>query len=308
VLVFFLILFKRVHAFFSQKRENKKKTEISNFISEALKKKGLPIPSFPPNFLLEILEIYDRRLKGEEWEEFKILITKNTLLPKARKWGKSLSWKRRNFAARVFSLTHLPEDEEENLLLLEDRSFLVRSIASATAVKMESQKGILKTLQNMEQEPGYGRYYYADLLSQSTQRVFKWIVEIALTHPSLHLACLEVLAVNTVPIPMPFIKQDLQSKEEAIRLAALKVVIRNPQIGSISLFAECMEDSNEKIRILGGQGLGNYASNESIESLRRGLTDSSPFVRLVCAKSFKKLDKIDQVKDPLLKTYVEQFA
>lgn len=304
------ILFKRLQSAISSKWKEKSEARVSQFLATCVKSKSV-VPKrglFSPVSLLEGMERYDRRLKGKKWEEIKDALCKAHLLPRARRWAKSLFWRRRNFGVRVFALKPLPEDESLILTLIDDRYFLVRSIASLAAIRLESKKGVLKTLTNMSREPGYGKYYYSDLLSRGSFQVFLWIAEIAASNKRLHLICLEFFGMNLPTVPTPFLNADLKSEQPDIRKAALKLAIRNPQKGSIALFASCLKDSDEKIRSLGAVGLGNYAEKESYDTLREHSTDASWDVRFECAKSLQKLGRLDLIKDPEMTRYIKEFG
>lgn len=363
-LVLFLIITKRVRSFFSEKRDQKLRHEISQFVTDCLEKKKIVLKKFSSQFrdrkeinaplieeknrsdledfsaagialntckgkssrdernfpsrsvaviflrpliLLEVLEDYNRRLNGADWEAIKLSLSKEFLLPKMRNWVKSWFWIKRNFAARALALTPLPQDEPYILYLIDDSSFLVRSIAATAAVRLESEKGVIKTLRNMSREPGYAHYYYSDILSQGSTQVFSWVAEAAAKRDDLHLACLEVLAAKVAPVPTPFLEQDFKASNSSVRQAALRVAIRNPQKGSVEIFSNCLKDPDEQIRKLGGSGLGNYSVEESYEALLKGAADPSWKVRLECAKSLKKLGKIELLKDEKMIKYVTDY-
>ena len=257
---------------------------------------------------LETLEAYDRKIKGIQWETLKKTLATQFLLPKARKWFKSLFWVKRNFAARVFSLAPQNEDETYILALIDDPSFLVRCFAATAAIKIESQKGVLKILEKMQQEPGYENYYYSDMFSQGSQQIFQWIIEFANTYPKLRLQCLSVLKLKTSSIPPSFLNPDLNASDLKTKIAALEILVRNPSLGSVKIFASCFKDLNERIRVLGACGLGNFSTQESLSLLKNGYLDPSPLVRLECARSLKKLGKTNLLCDEELIEYIKEFG
>ena len=159
----------------------------------------------------------------------------------------------------------------------------------------------------MRGEPGYAHYYYSDILSQGSNQVFSWVAEAAAKRDNLHLACLEVLAAKVVHVPTPFLEQDFKASDSNLRQAALKVAIRNPQNGSVEIFSKCLKDPDEQIRALGGMGLGNYPVEESYAALAKGAADASWKVRLECAKSLKKLGKVELLKDQKMVQYVTDY-
>lgn len=309
--VFCLIVIKRIRFFVSEKKSKKIRHDLSKLVGDCLEKKRTlnSIKLVCSQYiLLEVLEGYNLRFSGDDWKQLNSLLSQRFLLPKARRWVKSWFWLKRNFAARVFALAPLSKDESHIVQLTQDRSFLVRSVASVAAVKLESKRGVLNILHNMHQELGYAHVYYSDILSQGSNQVFNWVAEVAAEHKALHLVCLEVLAGKTAPVATPFLNEDFQAKNAKIRQAALKVAIRNPQKGNEKIFSSCLEDPDEEIRILGSMGLGNYPVKEGYAALQKGASDSSWKVRLECAKSLKKLGKIHLLKDPEMVQYVLEFV
>ncbi len=304
-----LIIFKRVQLSLSKKQGLKLQNEISQIVKDCFEKKEIHFQKdLPFDVLLKVLEQYDHRLSGQEWQVVKKGLAEMFLLPLSRKWAKSWFWKRRNFAARVFALIPLVQDEALILRLSADHSFLVRSIACAALIRLESFKGLYKTLENMNQEPGYARYFYLDIISQGSSQVFQWVAEIAESHKELCLVCLEVFSIKTAPVPLSFLQKSLKSSDPEIQIAALEALIRNRQQGLIEIFLECLTSHNEKLRILGAKGLSNYPEEKSYLSLLKAEKDVSWAVRLECAKSLKILGQIKLLKDPQMVDYMLDFG
>jgi len=309
VLVFILI--KRLIHFFHAKQEQKRKKKLTQIISSCfLKKQSCELIKkvHTKTLLLEVLEIFNHRFNGDEWEVLKNDLSSKFLLPQARRWTHKLSWMKRNFSARVFALSPLKEDESLINALIDDESFLVSSIASYAALKLESPIGIRKSLLKIAKKEGYNHYFYADILSQGSNTVFQLISQICQKRDHLHLTCLEVLAMQTAQAPLKFLAKDLKSKDPELKQAALKVAIRNPQEEWLDIFCLNLSDENEEIRRLAAIGLKNYPSSKSLKALKRGLHDESWQVQLASAISLKVLNHLDLIEDKELKKYVQEFA
>ena len=206
----------------------------------------------------------------------------------------SFFWIKRNFAARCFALEPLIEDEKSILSLIDDPIFLVRSLASHAAIQLDSKEGIMKTLLHMSQETGYAHYRYRDILLHGSKNAFLWIEEIAekKKRTSIHLACLEVLAGTTITLPLPFLEDDLASKNSNVRLATLKVLNRHPQKNSEKILFKCLKDPEEDVRAEAAIGLENFSSEETLKQLKIALKDSSIKVRLQAGTTLKKFGEV----------------
>ncbi len=241
--------------------------------------------------LLATVEAFDRRISEAEWTELKNKIVTVYLLPTARKKATSSSWFKRNFAARCFALTPLKEDESLIFKLISDPVFLVRSVAAIAILNLENKEGIFKIIKQMSCEKGYARYYYRDLLLQGPTNITNFVKEIAEseTDPAIHLACLELLTDKSIVIIPHYIKDDLESTNDSIRLQAAKIVARNPQKDTVSILTKCLGDSNSEIRAEATRGFHYFPTNEVFETLQQILSDPVWVVRLQAAKTLKKM-------------------
>ncbi len=303
-LIIFLIIGLFVIKFYqlwNEKRQKVMQQEISLIILESMEMQDpqhadqLLKPYTGTEMLLHQVEAFDRRFLGALWEEVKSEIVRNHLLPYARKKYNSFSWIRRNFAARCFALEPFPIDEAKILRLLNDKIFLVRSAAAIAVVKLGIESGIVKIIDYMAQTRGYSRFYFQDLLTnQSSFYVFAVLEELATENkdPDVQVACLDVLAGKSLVINRPFLKEDLESEHENVRLAAVKVYANNLQKESISVLSKLVDDPNSQIRAEALEGLSHFLSEETLKILENALSDPAWIVRLKAAFSLKKMGKI----------------
>ena len=299
ILMLALILGRRIWSRFHQKKVAKEKQAISQTVinymnnQEALNSKKV-FNGFSKDLVLNQMEAFERRFKGEQWDQLKFEISKAELLPRARKWTKSRHWLNRNFAARCFALSPSESDEKSILSLLDDPEFLVHSMAAVAAVKLEVKEGIFKIVRLMSKVGGYARIFYRDILLQSnSSKVFSWVEEIAAEKDLLtQLACLDLLSGITKVITSPVLKEALQSENQAVRFAALKVYAHNPQMDSAEVLLKYMDDPDEEIRAAAASGLEYFATAATIEKLSKALTDPSWIVRVQAANSLKNMGKM----------------
>lgn len=244
--------------------------------------------------LLSLMETFNRRFSGEEWEKVKEWIASEFLLTKARQWKTSKSWVKRNYSARCFALLPLVDDEDAILVLMDDPVFLVRNFAAIAAIRLESKQGLDKIIQHMSNEKGYARFFYRDiLLNSKSLKIFNWIEEYAAyeREGEIHLTCLDLLAGINMPIDSHFLRGDLKSSKLSIRVAALKVFSNNPQIDSAEVLSKYINDPNEEIREQAVHGLGFVLSETTLEKLRQALNDPSWKVRFEAAKALKEMGR-----------------
>jgi len=292
----FYLIYLRVIFSIKTKIQIKRENQVSKKIASHLQGSKLPAHEglfSDSQLLLLVLESFNHRLKGEEWEKLKYKLVSQYLLKVARKRVSSFSWRRRNFAARVFALLPLQKDERSILSLLNDSVFLVKSTASLAAVRLSSEEGIHQILKYMASAYGYSRCFYRDILLQGSLQTFTLIQNIA-SHtkdPSIHLACLDVFSGQTTPISLPFLLKDLQSKDPQILLAALKILSRTLLKNAKAIFLSFLKDPREEIRVEAAAGLKAFVDTSSLKALEKSLADPSWKVRLQVARSLKEMGK-----------------
>ena len=303
-----------VKTFFSEKIKLKISDKLQNCLENKKKFRTKWIVYAQPE-LLSCLEVINHRIKGENWEIFKKDVVSLYLLKRARRWARSFFWTKRNFAARVFALVPLKQDEPLILSLMGDSEFLVRGIASLAGVQLESKKGVAKVLSYMSQAKGYPYYFYRDILLQGSGPVFSFLAELIekSRDPEIHLAGLSVFSGRTVPFPLSFLEKDLQSKNKTIRLLAFKALIRNPNEGALKVFLEALEDKESEIRIQCILGIDSLTDKEGLIEIKNALQDKEWVVRLQAAETLKKRGEIlflktQEVKTDRLAYEVAQYA
>ncbi len=244
--------------------------------------------------LLSVLEAFSHRFKGGYWHELKNEVSRKHLIVKARKWSKSRSWVKRNFSARVFALTSYSEDEAIVLKLMDDKVFLVSSIASIVAVQNELKDGVYKILQQRSKKKDYGYYFFRDLLLTGSENVLLWIEEFATLDkaPSFHIACLDVLEHSYLSLSQLSLDKDFYSENAKLRLAACRIYAHNPQDDSHQKLIEALSDSDCDIRAEAAKGLSQFYSPETIAPLEKSLSDNDLHVRIQAALSLEKFGEI----------------
>ncbi len=314
-------IFHRFIFYFILRNIQKRKNTLSSYFVECIEKKqpfeekNYPGRSFWQKELLEVLETFNGRFQGGDWETLKHAAAQIFLLPKARKWARSFSWTKRNFAARSFVLSPLLEDEKTILRLMDDKHFLVWNKAALAAIELESAEGIRKALIAMTREPGFSHFFYRDALLHCSQTAAKQMIKEG-NDPAVHEACLDVLGAKSWILSIPFLPNDLQSKDANIRFLAICALIRNPLPDCTEILIGALSDPYEQIRIQAAKGLAIYSPLTHLDCLERALSDKSWFVRIETARALKQagakgMEILHRQKEAIAKEasqYVELFG
>ncbi|MBF8263782.1 MAG: hypothetical protein HW387_1447 [Parachlamydiales bacterium] len=295
VLSFFLITMVALHRlfyFFVHRISNQRKKRLSGYFFKCIEEnRAFDAKSYPgrrrwTKELLEVLESFNDRFHGNEWEAIKRPVAEEYLLPTARKWARSIFWKKRNQAARSFVLCPTIEDEKNILRLMDDRTFLVHHKATIAAIELESQAGIRKALVAIRCKAGSSRVFYRDALIGASHAAAEKMIA-AGNEPALRLACLDVLSGKSWALPIPFLKTDLRSKNTALRRLAIRTLVRNPVADCIEILIDALKDQDEEVRCDAAKGLQIYSPLANLDCLIEALHDPSWFVRIEAARALK---------------------
>lgn len=257
-------------------------------ITTAVKK----LEQTPPEFILKQLIDFEDRFNSLEWGLIKQSISLQYLLPKARRYVKSFSWVKRNFAANTFAIAPLLEDMKNILLLVDDPQFLVSSIAATAALRLEQKESVMKIIRRMGETCGFAHSYYRDLILQNLTTKNALLIEKVAAEckeDAVHLACLNLLLGKTLDFSLPFLWDDLKSQNSDIRMAAIKLFVHHPHETGLPMYLKWLEDPNENIRIEAIKGIEYFPSPEIFNRLTNCLSDKAWKVRLQAAKTLKKL-------------------
>lgn len=297
IVVFALILIKRYLFYFNNKKHGKIKREIAIFLMNSISHPEKALPEDLPKRLrifedlLVELEVFEHRFQDAAWEILKIKMATYYLVAKAEKMASSFFWIKRQLAARCFSIAPQKKNEKIILHLLADPIFLVRASAAEAALRIESKKTILALIRKMGLSSGYERSFYRDILLRGSREVLVFIEEIAKEEKNelVHIAALEVLANKTSSFTLAEIKKDLVSKNQQIRLLALKLISRNPRKGFEKVLLKHLQSKSPEERAEAAQGLGNFLSETTLDALAKTLQEETWKIRLQSARSLKSL-------------------
>lgn len=291
-LIIAIMAHRAIINYHEKKEKNRQELLVQYFLKLLEKNQPFDLTKYPGQknwykSTLVALEQFGNCLKGDEWERVHHDIVENFLLPRARKWINKFSWWKRNFSARVFRLYSLKRDEEILLKLISDPHFLVRAPAAFALVAQESRKGIIKILQAMHHEKGYAQFLYRDAILKGSTKILKILINLA-SDPTLHLEILDILGAKSWGEEIPFLKQNLDSKDPQLQYLSLKVLIRNPLLYSSQYFKFALSSPNPQMRLLALQGMRLFHYDPLWDILENGLNDSNWKVRVEAGKILKE--------------------
>lgn len=296
ILCFATLVVERVFSFFSNKRKKRQMDHLSSLILTSLQSSKKSFPKIPAQLqklplLTFVISSFDSRFQGGRWEEIKQEMVSKLALPRARRWAKSLFWRKRFIAAKCFAFYSQPQDKVTILKLLRDRSFLVESAAALAIVKQEKLDYLELLLKKMSSPSAYSRLYFKDILLQGSNSVFFHIEKILNSSkiPEIQIACLEILSARSTPLHSPFIKKEAKSKNLKLRLACITLHAHNAQTYSEEVLQKALSDEEVAIRRQAAFGLRLYASKSTKEKLIKALEDEDWFVRLNAAKALQRM-------------------
>lgn len=298
VLMLITLIVERIAIFFLKKSKRKKIHALSDMMIERIQhpsthKITLASKFQKPFLLLEALTTFDHKFQGGRWKEIKTQIMKKYILPKARRWAKSLFWKRRFFAAKAFALMSEPADLHLIHRLVKDPSFLIEIGGALALIKVEDIDGITALLHKMSTASTYTQIYLKDIFLQGSNQVFVHIQKI-LEHTKsreIQISCLHILASKQIPVNGPMITKGAHSTDAQIRLACITLHGNNPQENSEEILQRAILDPLDDIRKQACHGLVHYPAVKNQKLLEKTLSDTAWFVRLEAARSLKKMGK-----------------
>ncbi len=238
---------------------------------------------------LKIMKKYKETNRSDEIQTFYNEILSKYFLPKARKQAFSFIVRNRNFSATCFSLLPLEKDLSVIQKLVNDKHFLVRSMATMAAIQLQNKEAVYTVLKSFNKLRLYENRIYSYKLLQFP-KITGWIAEIASTDPDrdIHVSCLYCLSKEKINAPIPFLEKDLLSADKEIKALALEILMHNPQEKYKEFLYEFLGDPDENIRKIAIQAMLPLEGNKIMEALRNKLEDESWNVRLQAGIILKK--------------------
>ncbi|MCF7853048.1 MAG: HEAT repeat domain-containing protein [Simkaniaceae bacterium] len=296
ICLIFIFFIERLAFFFQRKKSMREEHSIEVFILDWLKHKELNLDQlakgkYAPRHMLKILERFDRRLKGNDWCDFKQHYVERFLSIKATEWITSRFWRRRYFSAKVFAMCPQPADEIFIHSLLLDSHFMIRCEAARVAIALENPKLIALLLDQMNSGIEYLQIYFRDLLRQSSSKGIEIIARLS-TEPRYHIPALIALSGRFLGHHVPDIKADLISDDFTQKFFALEILMLNPiKEGEQSLF-KLAKDTSNAIKKKAIMALASYNTFETLTFLKDiALSDEAIDLRFEAIKSIRKLKK-----------------
>ena len=293
LLIFCLIMLHRFFSILIAKKKQAVRKKVSAFLMRCVNNQTveLPFPKECYNFeqLVIEMEIFDLKVKGDFWKEIKNHLMLLYLLKKARKYSKSIFWRKRHLSARCFALA--PRHSEENRIVnfLFDPVFLVRAGGALAVIRLESYEATCALIKKMGEVSGYEWFFYKDLFLNAKGKIFDWIREIgSKDFPlSVHATILEILESEIAPLPFKTINKFLSSKDLRKKILALRFLAKNPLKESEEEIMKSLESSIIEEKILAIDCLKHFPTKKNLLLLEKFLQDSSVQIRMQAGKSLE---------------------
>lgn len=240
--------------------------------------------------IIEVLEKFDQRISDPLWLQIKQMILEVYLLPYASMLAASLSWVKRQLAARCYLLwpEKAPKDELDKLL--HDKKYLVRVVAAVCIAQSNHRDLFQKMIWQMSKEYELSRFSYRDALIQASPEKFLWLEEILKGNPPSDIAaiCLDVLATRLSHSLLPIIKSYVSKEDPQCRLLAIKALGNLPSKEACAILQQHLVDSSWEIRAESIKGIVKLYATETIPQLTFLLNDPMWWVRLQAALALKE--------------------
>lgn len=312
--VFFMLIFiNRVWNHFRIQAMQARRHFLRKSIEDFVNKEMLSI--FSLNYtnvskqkdLLIVLESFERKLKGERWQEIKYRLIEQYLVKQAKRYVNSWFWKKRSIAARIYVLAPYLIGSDTAIQSLCDRAFLVYSYAARIVVTCEYEKGIEVMIDKMSKEKGYLFYYFRDLLRQGSDKIFEMVAKLA-SKPEYRLSCLAILSKTTYNSKIENIDADLYSKDEEIRKLAIQYIGHHPTETTEQLLLDLSHDETAMIRYMAIKQLEHFATPQVFDYLLNVLkNDRDQKIRICAAATLIKLGqrkRLEEFKDSQLQPII----
>ncbi len=300
VIVFIVILlfFTKFVQNMTKRKKNREKKELKELLVATFnEKEKMPEAIFSkkkihPHALLEVLEDLNSKLNAAHWDQLKEDLLKKYLLPKALRYVKNHNWCKRNFSVRCFSL--LPNETEEDLyiLLIQDSIPIIQISAAYCIVKISTPKSLHAFFEVISKTAERSHYAFLDIiLRNGSTKTFDWIKEQLATkiNNNKKYLFIDILKNKFDRAILPFIKQDLKSSNNEIRLKAIKILLTIPEAQMDKLILPFLKDNYFLIRAEIIKNLPTLLKENADIHLKKALNDPEYWVQLSAALTLKKM-------------------
>lgn len=272
-------------------REDRVKKLIKDLLNKnlSIQKLDLKNSRLTKRQLLQILESFDQKFSGADWQAIKNHICDQELLPKARKLYKSILWIRRSLAARIFLLSCHEADFSRVYKLLRDRDFFIRMLAVSVLAKEPSRAHVEILLTSMAKEKEQARFTYRHAILEMPLESLRHVVEIYQNaqEEEMRLVCLDILSRKFFTKFYQSLSKDYDSKNTKVRVFVVRILGNFRSDASIEDLIRFLDDPATEVKIEAIRMLKKIRSENSFDKLASLLRDSDENVRLEAALALK---------------------
>ena len=247
---------------------------------------------FPKQTLLA-LEALDKNLASRELFPIIQVITEEFLFNYAIKKSRSVFWKMRNYALRIFLLRPDKSHEKSAIDLLSDRVQINREIAALLLIKLESKKGIEAIINSMNPLKSYSYFFFLNLFLNFPKQSLPSVIELLHNHPSdaLLSGSLEILSGVRDPLEIEIDTSLFETKCDRVQIAIAKFCASQPSKKYEKYLISFLESKKSSCVIETIKALGSYKSEKSINALLDFAQKKDEKISQAAIKSLYKSDQ-----------------
>jgi hypothetical protein len=294
-LVIFLSIASKIISYIKEKNEQQIRDNIHNYLKLLTKaNKQFDPQQFPRRWQrlkLLLFSLHELDIQKDHWKKIKQDLIHSIILPLARKAARSHKWVSQFYAAQGFELY---AGKEEDLLIAKlicSEVPLIRVAALRAALKCGSEIALNAIINQIQHQPYLTQSVYLQAFTEAplTSKPFITRYLKSASSPSIRLTCYRIL-LNYLPSKIDWdITSDINSKNKAIKLVALKLLAYWSPLSAAPILAEQLKDEYWETKVVVLHALGYLPAQEIIPQIIECLQDSNWWVRLNAAQALKNL-------------------
>ncbi|HDV5708471.1 TPA: HEAT repeat domain-containing protein [Legionella pneumophila] len=286
IILFFIIssYISKLYFFIKNKRNQRAYDKLKELILH-----NKPIPSCLAKKTEIVLRLL-KEIKPEDipgWEEKRIEIVRDVILPRARSFINKRSWEKRYLLLLCFDYCICAEDHDSLIQLIKDNNTIISFNAMKIASKIGSSDLLKTILDKLKTEAHIFHAFAAHFLAPAPEWPNTIGRELTSTDdPWLKKICYEILRVTgSTSEYFDFTKADCYSENINVRLAAIRVLPYMDKNRYLEIYNLLIDDENWMVRNAIVKTLRELQDPEALNLLERALTDNVWWVRINAAKT-----------------------
>jgi hypothetical protein len=207
----------------------------------------------------------------------------------ANRLQNALFWKNRYWSIRAFRLFLNKDSISKIILFLDDRKFIIKKIAAATAVEANNKNGIEKIINVISQPFLFGHLYFINVFLLESDEVFKTVLELCNEKKELTFVnnALKILALKKIKVPFSLLVPLLESEFTFFRMGVFEYLQKIPYHESLPYLIDALKENEQDVVLAAIQAISKAEDGKKIDSSLIDLL-KSPFLQ-IRIKSFEAI-------------------